>query len=70
MDLTAWFGLQGVFSSGDAAHIFGSGPVLWSPPSALSALIRSANFFPSPEKKSPMTISNKSAMMRTTCVWV
>jgi hypothetical protein len=31
MDLAAWFGPQGVFSSGDAAHIFGSGPVLlWS----------------------------------------
>jgi hypothetical protein len=35
MDLTAWFGPQGVFSTGDAAHIFGfrftvhgSGPVL------------------------------------------
>jgi hypothetical protein len=27
MDLTAWFGPQGVFSSGGAAHIFGSGPV-------------------------------------------
>jgi hypothetical protein len=29
MDLTAWFGPQGVFSSGDAAHIFGSGHVPW-----------------------------------------
>jgi hypothetical protein len=29
MDLTAWFGSQGVFSTGEAAHIFGSGPVLW-----------------------------------------
>jgi hypothetical protein len=28
MDLTAWFGPQGVFSSGDAAHIFGSGSVV------------------------------------------
>jgi hypothetical protein len=28
MDLTAWFGPQGVFSSGDPAHIFGSGCVL------------------------------------------
>jgi hypothetical protein len=27
MDLTAWFGPQGVFSTGDAAHIFGSGSV-------------------------------------------
>jgi hypothetical protein len=27
MDLTAWFGSQGVFSTGDAAHIFGSGSV-------------------------------------------
>jgi hypothetical protein len=27
MDLTAWFGSQGVFSTGEAAHIFGSGPV-------------------------------------------
>jgi hypothetical protein len=24
MDLNAWFGPKGVFSSGDAAHIFGS----------------------------------------------
>jgi hypothetical protein len=32
MDLTAWFGPHGVFSTGDAAHIFGSGSVsepLW-----------------------------------------
>jgi hypothetical protein len=29
MDLTAWSGPQGVFSTGDAAHIFGSGPVPW-----------------------------------------
>jgi hypothetical protein len=28
MDLTAWFGSQGVFSTGEAAHIFGSGSVL------------------------------------------
>jgi hypothetical protein len=27
MDLTAWFGSQGVFSTGEAAHIFGSGSV-------------------------------------------
>ena len=27
MDLTAWFGPHGVFSTGDAAHIFGSGSV-------------------------------------------
>jgi hypothetical protein len=27
MDLTAWFGPHGVFSSGGAAHIFGSGSV-------------------------------------------
>jgi hypothetical protein len=32
MDLTAWFGLQGVFSSDDAAHIFGPGPVAQAPP--------------------------------------
>jgi hypothetical protein len=29
MDLTAWFGSQGVFSTDEAAHIFGSGPVRW-----------------------------------------
>jgi hypothetical protein len=34
MDLTAWFGPQGAFSSGEAANIFGSGPV--PPPAALS----------------------------------
>jgi hypothetical protein len=28
MDLAAWFGSQDVFSAGEAAHIFGSGPVL------------------------------------------
>jgi hypothetical protein len=28
MDLAAWFGPQGVLSSGDPAHIFGSGPVM------------------------------------------
>jgi hypothetical protein len=28
MGLTAWVGPQGVFSTGDAAHIFGSGSVL------------------------------------------
>jgi hypothetical protein len=28
MGLTAWFGPRGVFSSGEAAHIFGSGSVL------------------------------------------
>jgi hypothetical protein len=32
MDRTAWFGPRGVFSSGEAAHIFGSksvgGPVI------------------------------------------
>jgi hypothetical protein len=43
MDLTAWFGPQGVFSTGEAAHIFGSGsvPLLPSPlllPSALPLL--------------------------------
>jgi hypothetical protein len=27
MGLTAWFGPQGVFSTGEAAHIFGSGSV-------------------------------------------
>jgi hypothetical protein len=27
MDLAAWFGSQGVFSTGEAAHIFGSGSV-------------------------------------------
>jgi hypothetical protein len=27
MGLTAWFGPRGVFSSGEAAHIFGSGSV-------------------------------------------
>jgi hypothetical protein len=27
MDLAAWLGPQGVFSSGGAAHIFGSGSV-------------------------------------------
>jgi hypothetical protein len=32
MDLTAWFGSQGVFSTGEAAHIFGSGSVPDSPP--------------------------------------
>jgi hypothetical protein len=28
LGLTAWFGPQCVFSTGEAAHIFGSGPVL------------------------------------------
>jgi hypothetical protein len=28
MDLAAWFGSQDVLSAGEAAHIFGSGPVL------------------------------------------
>jgi hypothetical protein len=27
MDLAAWFGSHDVFSTGEAAHIFGSGPV-------------------------------------------
>jgi hypothetical protein len=36
MDLTAWFGSQGVFSTGEAAHIFGSGPVRVAHPSSYS----------------------------------
>jgi hypothetical protein len=31
MDLAAWFGSQDVFSTGEAAHIFGSGPVRQAP---------------------------------------
>jgi hypothetical protein len=30
MDLAAWFGSQDVFSTGEAAHIFGSGSVRWT----------------------------------------
>jgi hypothetical protein len=41
MDLTAWFGSQGVFSTGAAAHIFGSGSV---PDSNLQSLSRTTNF--------------------------
>jgi hypothetical protein len=37
MDLTAWFGSQGVFSTGEAAHIFGSGSVPLTGPRIASA---------------------------------